>query len=319
MNENIISTIVSINYIEKYISSEYTLSKIIDCKLLQSSTNLIYEIQTSSQKYIFKIYKYNSKSLSDINFEKNFVSYLNKNGINTSIYVSNIQGSFISEMSFYEGARYAILTTYANGIELTYDNREDAFFYGVNMAKLHKTSKNFKPTIIKNIDIKSRINTSIKTINIFLKSEYQHELKYFQYFFKILLNKFQNLDMNDFNKVFCHGDLHGGNAHKLSSTITLFDFDFSGYGLIVYDISVFKWRCMIMKEKVQWKDFLKGYQEVIKLNNRELKYLLIFVAIHDLWVMHSYIKRTETMGSLYINKFYIKQRIDFLKKIEKQI
>ena len=50
MNENIISTIVSINYIEKYISSEYTLSKIIDCKLLQSSTNLIYEIQTLSQK-----------------------------------------------------------------------------------------------------------------------------------------------------------------------------------------------------------------------------------------------------------------------------
>jgi len=222
-------------------------------------------------------------------------------------------------MSFYEGARYAILTTYANGIELTYDNREDAFLYGVNMAKLHKTSKNFKPTIIKNIDIKSRINTSIKTINIFLKSEYQHELEYFQYFFKILLNKFQNLDINDFNKAFCHGDLHGGNAHKLSTTITLFDFDFSGYGLIVYDISVFKWRCMLMREKIQWENFLKGYQEVIKLNSIELKHLLIFVAIHDLSVMHSYIKRTETMGSLYINKFYIKQRIDFLKKIEKQI
>jgi Ser/Thr protein kinase RdoA (MazF antagonist) len=41
---------------------------------------------------------------------------------------------------------------------------------------------------------------------------------------------------------FCHGDLHGGNAHRdRAQTLTFFGFDACGMGWRVYDIAVFRW------------------------------------------------------------------------------
>ncbi|MEA3451520.1 MAG: phosphotransferase, partial [Bacteroidota bacterium] len=189
-----------------------------------------------------------------------------------------------------------------------------------NVAKIHKASKTFTPNKkTKEINIDLMIKESIQSIENFLKKYYVAELKYFQYFFNFLLKKIKNIKLNDLEKTFCHGDLHGGNAHKNLNKIIFFDFDFSGYGLVSYDISVFRWGCIINKREEQWKDFIKGYKTIKKLDDKDLSNSLIFVAIRDLWIMHLYISRIKNDGILFIHKYYIQSRKKFLKDLEKQI
>jgi len=320
LNIEVTSSIISSIFIVEYISISYDIDKVICCELLQSKTNDVYKIETTKEKFILKIYKYQSKKISEINFEIEFVSYLKKSNLNVANYISKKDGDFILKIDAPEGMRYALLTTYAEGNELEYTTSEDAFLYGLNIAKIHKVSQDFKQNrTVKTIDVNLMLEVSIRTIEKILEKEYLDELEYFQYFFKILKSKVKYSQIDNLKKTFCHGDLHGGNAHKNLNNITFFDFDFCGYGLLAYDISVFRWGCIIMKGDWQWQNFIKGYRTINTLDDNELEKSLLFVAIQDLWVMHLYLSRIDTMGQLSIHKFYIQKRIKFLKNLEKQI
>jgi Ser/Thr protein kinase RdoA (MazF antagonist) len=316
----IVSSIISSKYIIEQVQKSYNIDKIINCELLQSAINDTYKIETITQNYILKLYRHNYKKVSEIIFEFKFLSYLKSFDINVVSHLETINKNFMLEINAYEGVRYAVLMNFADGVELDYKINENAFLYGVNVAKIHKTSKTFIPnTKIKKININFMLKESIQSIENFLRKYYVNELKYFQSFFNYLLKKLQNIKLDDLEKTFCHGDLHGGNAHKNLNKIIFFDFDFSGYGLISYDISVFRWGCIIDKREEQWKDFIKGYKTIKKLDDKDLSNSLIFVAIRDLWIMHLYISRIKNDGILFIHKYYIQSRKKFLKNLEKQI
>ena len=49
---------------------------------------------------------------------------------------------------------------------------------------------------------------------------------------------------------FCHGDMHGGNAHFTDDNIvTCFDFDCCGWGWRTYDVAVFRWGANCERKK----------------------------------------------------------------------
>jgi len=320
LNIEIISSVISSKYIIKQVSKSYDIDEIINCELLQSAINDIYKIETTTQNYILKLYKYNYKDVSEIIFEFEFLSYLKSSDIDVANYIKTINKNFMIEINAYEGIRYAVLMNLIDGKELDYKINENAFLYGVNVAKIHKASENFVSNEkIKKIDIDFMLKESMQSIENFLKKYYVDELKYFQSFFNFLLKKLQNIELDYLKKTFCHGDLHGGNAHKKLNKIIFFDFDFSGYGLVSYDISVFRWGCIIGKREWQWKYFIKGYKTIKKLDDKDLSSSLIFVAIRDLWIMHLYISRIKNDGILFIHKYYIHSRKKFLKELENQI
>lgn len=320
MKIEVSSSIISSLSIKNHIPLTYNIGKVKSCELLQSSIHDVYLIETIQSKYILKIYKYQYKSVLEIAFEINFVGYLKASHLNVSSYIPKNDGYFILKINAPEGMRYAVLSTYAEGNELEYKQEKDAFWYGLHVGKIHKVSKAFIPRFaIKEINIELILETSIKTIEYFLCKEYHTEWKYFHYFFKLLTNKINFLEIDKLEKTFCHGDLHGGNAHEFLDDLSFFDFDFCGYGLIAYDISIFRWGCMIMRRDWQWQHFIQGYRTTNLLDDNELKHSLLFVALHDLWVMHLYLSRIDTMGQLSIHKFYIHKRIEFLKNLEKQI
>ena len=138
-------------------------------------------------------------------------------------------------------------------------------------------------------------------------------------FEKVLINKMKQINFNNFKTVVCHGDLHGGNVNKHLNDINFFDFDFCGYGFVSYDISVFRWGCMIGNRNHLWKEFIKGYKTIQIINDIDLENSLLFVAIRDLWIMNLYLSRIETMGKLFISDLYIENRIKFLKNIEERL
>jgi len=315
----VISSVISSACISNFISTSYKIGEIIKCYLLQSALNDIYKVETAYQNYIFKIYNKNKK-ISEINFEISFVSYLKVENIDVAGYIQKNDQNYILQVDVPEGSRYGVLIEFIDGHELDYNNELDAFLYGKYVANLHKISKKFLPNEkIKIIDINFIFETSIISIENFLQKYYKNKLKSFKLFFIFLSKRLKYIDFNDLEQVVCHGDLHGGNALMNSKEISFFDFDFCGYGASVYDLSVFRWGCIIGKRDWQWYNFIKGYKSIKILNNQELLYNLIFVAVQDLRVMNLYIMRTQIVGSQFINKYYIENRIKFMKEIEKQI
>ena len=59
-------------------------------------------------------------------------------------------------------------------------------------------------------------------------------------------------------KLCVHGDLHGGNALVSDNEIFFYDFEYSGYGLICYELSIFRWSTLIGNRESQWETFFKG-------------------------------------------------------------
>ena len=204
------------------------------------------------------------------------------------------------------------------GKEATYKNIDDAYIYGLNVAKLHQYSEDFSSTFTKhNIDMDYLLHDSIKTIRHFLYP-YQEYRKYFNNFIKKLLNKIENIPMENLDYGFCHGDLHGGNAHKYKKDIEFFDFDFCGFGWRSYDLSVFRWGCRLRNQEDElWNTYLKGYTSIRKVSNLDLEWTKYFLIIRDIWVMALHIENSKSFGTIWISDIYIQKRMKFLRELER--
>lgn len=76
---------------------------------------------------------------------------------------------------------------------------------------------------------------------------------------------------------------------------------------------------MIANRLRDWKEFIRGYESILKININELDYLLYFVAVRDIIVMAQYIQRVSVLGHEIINNLYIERRILFLQAINNKI
>jgi len=208
MRLKITTSIISTESIKDLIVTSYHTDRIESCELLQSTIHDIYLIKTSTNKYIFKVFKQNSKTKIEINFEIEFVNYLKSMQLDVSNYIKKSDGNYIVLIDTPEGLRYAILTIYSDGQELQYKNNTDAFDYGLNVGKLHKIGKGFKPlNSKKEIDLNKIFSQSITKIKLFLKNNPKY-LYFFETFEKVLINKIKYIDFDNLKMVFCHGDLH---------------------------------------------------------------------------------------------------------------
>lgn len=229
MRLKIIASSISTESIKNLIVTSYRTDKIESCELLQSTIHDTYLIKTSTNKYIFKVFKHNSKTKIEINFEIEFVNYLKSMQLDVSNYIKKSDGNYIVLIDTPEGLRYAILTIYSDGQELQYKNNIDAFDYGLSVGKLHRIGENFKPfNSKKEIDLNKIFSESIAKIKLFLKNNPKY-LYFFENFEKVLIDKFKYIDLDNLKMVFCHGDLHGGNVNRHLDTINFYDFDFCGY------------------------------------------------------------------------------------------
>lgn len=313
-SKTILKSMRSTQELSSLITDMYDLKKILGINLLKADVNDIYQINIINQKYILKIYPSNKLKI-DLDFEKEFSEYLNKQGLVTPTVLYNKSGQYLTKLNYPEGIRYAILMIHINGVELQYKNKKDAFLYGKSIAKLHNSSKDFKLTKNrKSIDLYDMLNVSRENIMSFLYKK--DELLFFQDFINKLLIKLNKIPLTELTHTHCHGDLHGGNVLKSNNDLCFFDFDFCGYGLLSYELSVFKWACIIGRREDQWGEFINGYELISKIKKIDLKYIILFVAIRDLFIMSNYIERVDIIGLEVISEVYIQKRIQLLKYLE---
>ena len=308
-------SLISKECIIEIIQNNYNLGKVIDCILLHSGINDVYKVTTIAEYYILKIYKLDEKTINNLYLEVDLLVALKNDKIISSP-ISNNLNQYILELNAVEGVRLAVLSSYIKGKELNFKDKTSAFLYGRNMAKLHKsfdTNKNLD--FNKSFDLHNNLINSIGNITYFLKNHSKYYDIFLNYSNKVL-EKFSEISVQNFDYGICHNVLHGGNVLiNNDNEFIYFDFDYCGYNFRIYELSVFKWSCILRREEKQWNNFIFGYESIKKLNKNELEYSYIFVAIRDIIIMSEYIRRTDRLGVLSITDFYIENRILFLKEL----
>lgn len=102
----------------------------------------------------------------------------------------------------------------------------------------------------------------------------------------------------------CHGDLYTGNIHKRKDgQLTIFDFDFCGYGWRAYDVSPFLGNFsagigdeVVDQRKRRLENFLRGYEHADGLSDAEIE------AVYKIFVPF---RRIFNLGYLYDTLYYV--------------
>lgn len=293
----------------------YEIGDVLECRFLSNGLNDTYLVITNERKYIFRIYKANWRSKSDIDYEVELLNHLISKGIPVSYPVVKKDGNYLSELAAPEGQRFAALFTFAEG-EYS-DKKESCSLYGEQVAKMHLVMDEFHCNHGRfTIDLDHLLKSPIPSIKRFL-SHRPEDIEYLESLTVLLRNRVNN-SLSKLDWGVCHGDLHGGNVHFHKSSLTHFDFDCGGLGFRAYDVAVFLWakvrgRGVDHFKNEGWGVFIDSYQQHRILSEHDVEMIPTFVAIREIWLMGLHTGNSQIWGS-WQNDHYFNTNLKFLRE-----
>lgn len=307
-NENLLKKVVPFYEIENTIS----------CDVLYEGANDSYKVLTQNGNFLLRVYSQSWRSKADIQFEMEALYHLNKMGAKVAYPIKRKDGEFITSVEAPEGTRYVIITTYADGKEIWDGDSIDWALYGKQVAQIHNYSNDFVSSYDRfKLDLEHLIVEPLAKIKPFLK----HRLDDWNFlvdYSEELSNIISKADIDQLDYGFCHGDFHGGNAHKLDSQLTFFDFDCCGYGLRSYDLAVFKWCSRLNgKESEKWEPFFESYKQNRDFSENDFSLIEPYISIRQIWLMGFHI--THIIGKGFFTDSYFDDSIKFLKEAKEKL
>ena len=254
----------------------YDLPEKVEVEYLHQGFNDTYLVTTEASKYTLRIYRHNWKSLDDIRGEIDLLLLLKDAHIPVSYPIANTEGDFIIELTCPEGIRYAVLFSYALGENIPSLNNETARLLGEHLGRLHNITEKREDERLSKRYTYSEIFTYT---NKLLKSRLGDSIDIFQKVSSIEQKLAEKIDIDKLEQLpkgICHGDPHYENTflEKSSKKMTLFDFDFCGYGYLHYDLgSFFHYERNSDQNKAK---FLEGYKQIRPLTVEDKKLIPYF-------------------------------------------
>jgi Ser/Thr protein kinase RdoA (MazF antagonist) len=202
--------------------------------LRETKYNLVYKINTDETSYILRVGQ--KTNIEDIKFETELISYLNMNDFPSPKIIKTKDGDYYFKFEDIT----AVLFSFIEGkhIEVSKDKLPDAklvFLVGKELAKFHKISKNFKPTVNKASKFKSELERVIANKDIFKETFLDADLLILD--IKDALN-FINNSIDEIKII--HNDLRNHNIffnNKENNIIGIIDYDWSCSGQIIKDVA----------------------------------------------------------------------------------
>lgn len=285
----------------------------LECIFWCQGLNDSYKVVTAKQTYLLRIYRYGWRQLEEINFELDALLYLHKKGLDIAYPIATHSGEYTVAVNCAEGLRHAILTRYIDGQEINIDKLEDIERYAHQIALLHIHSEDFSSKHLRfQLDVQHLVTEPLQRIKPFLQDREKDWLFISEYGQELTATLKAALE-NRIDFGFCHGDLHGGNAHQYDQQLALFDFDCCALGLRCYDLAVFKWSLLLQdKNLTLWNAFIEKYQQYRPLQTQQMTLIDSLVSIRQLWLMGVHIEIAVAKG--WLNERYFDEKIAFLRK-----
>ncbi len=306
-----ISTIISPEYLSKFVSDRYGFEKNTNCKILKTGINHNYLITKNyDEKFVFRVYFKNWRTQKEIEEELSLLSYLKNNEISVSYPIKDSNKNFIQKINGFEGERFGVLFSFAEGEFIRKPSEEICYNLGVIMAKTHLLTIN-KKIDRKNYDDETLVKWAYKLAKgVF--SEPSNEMKYFKRSTSRISSEFKNAELENLRYGIVHLDMWYENMKiKNGTEITIFDFDNCGNGWLFLDIAyslMLIYRNEPIKELFEKKknSFYKGYESITSISTEE-KRLIPYGGL-AIWLHYTgiHIERFNDFSNHFLSEEFLK-------------
>ncbi len=316
-------SILTIEAVYSTLSTSELLAKVVSqyampttptyCEFWYRGLNDTYKLSSAKENFVLRVYRKNWRTLSAITFELEAIMYLHRAGVAVAMPMEKKDGGFITSIMAPEGERYVIITEFARGNILKFEDDNDARIFGKAVAEIHHFSSGFKSSSSRyTLNLQHLINEPLVNIKPYL-SHRSADWEFVSEFARTLSSIINRADSGELDYGFCHGDVHGENAHEHNGKVTHFDFDCCGFGWRSYDLATFKWVSRLLaREDKLWPSFLEGYRSKRKISGLDLSLIEPFVAIRDIWFFG--LNTGNSLAQGWLNDDYFDLHLNLLKQ-----
>jgi len=142
----VIYSTLDCNAIVSLVLSQYDLGSQISCQFWHRGLSDIYLVTTPHRQLVLRVSHTHWRSRREIEFELEYLSYLEGHGIPVSAPIPNKAGHHLVPINAPEGGRYATLFNYAPGKiavgDISYNQGHQL---GITVAIMHQVSQGFCP------------------------------------------------------------------------------------------------------------------------------------------------------------------------------
>lgn len=298
---------------------DYQIESPVDCLLWEHGSNDTYIVRSAGSRYSLRIYRFDIYPRDEIDFEVDALIHLHKSGFPVAFPIPRMSGGYITELKAPEGLRYALLTAFVDGEPPEYNSVDDFRLCGESAARLHEKSEGFvSEHRKKNLDLKTLADDSLRTIEPFLSHRPQ-ELASLKYYLESIRQSIREVGEDDMDIGFCHGDMHGYNAHLHEGVLTHFDFEECGFGYRLFDLATFRWGAVLGEEQQErWAAFVEGYESVRKISAADIELVDTFVLLRHIWLIAFHMRNAYDFGGELTSDQYIDRQWKRLKRFSSE-
>ncbi|GAB4012446.1 hypothetical protein GCM10028808_28580 [Spirosoma migulaei] len=312
------SSILSTAHLAQFLQDKYKLSQQASCKLLKAGVNHSYLVTDGSAKSIFRLYSLDWRTEVEIGEEIRLLTLLQENELPVSFPVADASGRYIQELNAPEGKRFGVLFSFAEGEKLLTFSEELHYKLGQIMARFHQLTLGLtleRETYTAQI----LLVDPIEKLKPFLPEEtpeFQFMLSAQQY----MLDEFARIDQSKIRRGIVHLDIWFDNLNIASDgTITLFDFDFCGNGLLCLDIAYYILQIHSTEAEVgeftkKKESFLQGYESITKISDEEMRLLPMLAESIYFFYVGVQCERFDNWSNTFLNDLYLKRFINLRLK-----
>jgi Ser/Thr protein kinase RdoA (MazF antagonist) len=262
---------LSAEHLASFIQQQYALQNAV-CTLFRTGINHTYIVSSNNEKFVFRVYFKNWRSISEIQEELNLLLLLHKNSIAVTYPIADKGYNFIQTINAPEGTRYGVLFSFAKGEKIRFLSTDTCASIGSLMANIHLITEG------RNLD---RITYDANTL---ITQPYKLALNYFNaampemQYLKEISSELQDalekaIDYTSSGTV--HLDIWYDNMSIDKNRIILFDFDFCGNGSPLLDVAYFCNQLFnVETDKTEYEQkvnlFIEGYKKVKNLSSEQI-------------------------------------------------
>lgn len=304
------SSIFSATHLALWLEDNYPFSKPARCQLIRAGINHHYLVETSTGKYILRVYFYQWRSQDQVQEELAFILRQKAAGQAVAYPIANKAGSYFNVLLAPEGERLVVLFSFAKGAYLPNPSAGVVDQIGKRIADMHTLSKDQFFIHRKTYNTHTLGKWALQEITKRFSTD-SPAVQYLQKGQQAIEAAFQQADVEALPKGQIHLDVWYDNMRiDAKQTITLYDFDNCGNGWLFLDLA---YTSMIIyftepdpiQAQKKIDHFLEGYQSILPISTLERQ--LIPYGGLAIWIHYLGIQclRFEDWSNLFLNEGFV--------------
>lgn len=214
--------------------------KSVQCRLLVIGVGDTYLVETGQDPFILRVYRPSHRSKGQITAEIELLLAAKEAGVSVSYPIADADGQYLHPFAAVEGERHAVLFSYAPGHSASILNETQLQGLGREIARFHNVSSKTRLSDRRwTFDPESTLLRPLEMVKPYFDG-LPEEYDWWQQAVAKTVTHLNQINTANFSTGYCHFDFLPKNFHFDQNTLTLFDFDFFGYGWLVNDLMTFR-------------------------------------------------------------------------------